>query len=94
MSNKYTTEYKPDSLVSDKTTEDLLSDLKHFDKFCLEAIRSKPFWSPTDKTVFADRWTIFMQRFLSHGKTFHSFNHRLVLDEDDYEERNKKEVKQ
>jgi hypothetical protein len=33
MSNKHLREYKPDSSVSDKITEDLLSDLKRYGPF-------------------------------------------------------------
>jgi hypothetical protein len=80
--NKHSVRYKPRRLASDKTNEDLLSGLKDFNKFCLEAIRSKPFWSPTDKVVFTDKWTVFMQNFLSHGTSLHGFNHRLILDDD------------
>lgn len=86
MSNKHPKGYKPDSSVSDETTKDLISDLKDFDNFCRETLSCKPFWSPADRVVFTDIWTTYMQRLLSHGRSLHGFNHRIVLDDDDYEE--------
>jgi hypothetical protein len=91
MSSRQSKEYKPDSPVSHKTAKDLLSDLKDFNRFCLEAFHSRPFWSPADKVVFTDKWTVFMQKFLSHGTSLHGFNHRLILDDDNEEH---EEVKQ
>ena len=80
--NNYNVRYKSDHPVRHRTAEDLNSDLKKFNELCFEAILSKPFWSTADKIVFADKWTILTQRLLSHGKSLHGPNHRLVLDED------------
>jgi hypothetical protein len=83
MKNNESVRYKSHHSASNEAAETFGSDLKNLNAFCFEAIHYRPYWSSANKTVFADRWTIFMQGFLSHVTSLHGLKHRLILDEDD-----------